>query len=53
LSDLKIKMVVNGKKIPANDFVQNMLWETLCGMARSLKGVDQEITSIEILASKE
>jgi len=53
LSDLKVKIIVNGKKIPANEFVQNMLWETLCGMARSLKGVDGEITSIEITASKE
>jgi molybdopterin-guanine dinucleotide biosynthesis protein MobB len=53
LSDLKIKIVVNGKKIPANDFVQNMFWETLCGMARSLKGVEQEIESVEISASKE
>lgn len=53
LSDLKIKIVVNGKKLPTNEFVQKILWETLCGMTRSLKGVDPEITSIEISASKE
>jgi hypothetical protein len=53
LSDLKIKIVVNGKKLPANEFVQKMFWETLCGMVRSLKGVDEDIDSIEISASKE
>lgn len=53
LSNLKIKIVVNGKKLPANAFVQKIFWETLCGMSRSLRGVDKEITSIEISASKE
>ena len=53
LSDVDIKIVVNGKKLPTNPFVQKMFWETLCGMARSLKGVEQEIESIEISASKE
>jgi molybdopterin-guanine dinucleotide biosynthesis protein len=53
VSEVKIKIVVNGKKLPANEFVQSMFWETLCGMARSLKGVDKDIESIEITASKE
>lgn len=53
MSDVEIKIVVNGKKLPTNPFVQKMFWETLCGMARSLKGVEQEIESIEISASKE
>jgi hypothetical protein len=53
VSEVKIKIVVNGKKMPANGFVQSMFWETLCGMARSLKGVGKDIESIEISASKE
>jgi molybdopterin-guanine dinucleotide biosynthesis protein MobB len=53
MSEVKIKIVVNGKKLPTNEFVQSMFWETLCGMARSLKGVDKDIESIEISASKE
>ena len=53
LSDVNIKIVVNGKKLPANEFVQNMFWETLCGMVRALKGVEKDVDSIEISASKE
>ena len=53
VSDVKIKIVVNGKKLPANEFVQNIFWETLCGMARSLRGVEKDIESIEISAKKE
>lgn len=53
MSDVKLKIVVNGKKIAANEFVQNIVWETLCGMTKSLKGVGPEIKSIEISASKE
>ncbi len=53
VSELKIKIVVNGKKLPANEFVQSIFWETLCGMVRSLRDVDKKIESIEISASKE
>lgn len=45
--------MVNGKKLPTNEFVSSIFWETLCGMMRSLKGVDSEIEKIEISASKE
>jgi len=53
VSELKIKIVVNGKKLPANEFVQSIFWETLCGMVRSLRDVDKKIETIEITASKE
>lgn len=50
---LKVKIVVNGKKLTANPFVQKIFWETTCGMVKSLRGVDKEIESLEISLSKE
>jgi molybdopterin-guanine dinucleotide biosynthesis protein MobB len=52
MADVDLKLIVNGKKLAANEFVQNMIWETLSGMMRSLKGVEGEIRSIEISAKK-
>jgi len=49
---VELRLVVNGKKLAANEFVENMIWETLSGMMRSLKGVEGEIRSIEISAKK-
>jgi len=53
MTDVELKIVVNGKKISANEFVQNMVWETLAGMMRSLKGVEGDIKSIDISVKKE
>lgn len=53
MSDITLKILVNGEKVPTNEFVESIYWETMCGMVRSLKGVDKDIKSIEILASKE
>jgi len=53
MSDVELKLVVNGKKIAANEFVKNMVWETLAGMMHALKGVDKKIESIEISVKKE
>lgn len=52
MTDVELRLVVNGKKLAANEFVQNMIWETLSGMMRSLKGVEGDIKSIEISAKK-
>jgi len=53
LTDLNIEIMVNGKRVPTNEFVESMFWHTLIGMISSLKGVDEEIKKIEISASKE
>jgi len=53
MTDVKLKIAVNGKNIESNEFVKNMLWETLAGMMRSLKGVDKDLKTIEISAKKE
>jgi len=53
LPKLKVKIVVNGKKLPANPFVQKIFWETTCGMVKSLRGADKKIDSLEISISKE
>ncbi|MEM4262576.1 MAG: molybdopterin-guanine dinucleotide biosynthesis protein MobB, partial [Thermoplasmata archaeon] len=52
MTDVELRLVVNGKKLATNEFVQNMIWETLCGMMRSLKGVEGDVKSIEISAKK-
>ena len=53
MAEVKLEILVNGKKIAANEFVNKMVWETLSGMMRSLKQVDENIKSIEISARKE
>lgn len=53
MADIELTLKVNGREIPTNEFVRKMLWETLAGMARSLKKVDVEIDRIEISAKKE
>jgi len=53
VSKINLKIMVNGKKLPTNQFVKTMFWQTLSGMMRSLKGVDPEINRIEITAYKE
>ena len=45
MDDLTIK--VNGKQIPLTEFPTEIVKNTICGMLRSLKGVD-EIKEVEI-----
>jgi hypothetical protein len=37
---MRIELKINGEEIPLNDFVQRFITGTLCGMLRSLRGVD-------------
>jgi len=43
----KISIKVNGKQIPLTEFPTEIIKNTICGMLRSLKGVN-EINSVEI-----
>lgn len=49
--EAKAELTVNGKKIELNDFVQGFISQTLMGMAKSLRGVDN-IETIELKISK-
>ena len=43
----KINIKVNGKEIPLSEFPSDIIKNTICGMIKSLKGVD-EIKTVEI-----
>jgi hypothetical protein len=45
MQDITIK--VNGKNIPLSEFPAEFIKNSICGMLRSLKGVD-EIKTVEI-----
>ena len=45
MDDINIK--VNGKQIPLTDFPSEIIKNTICGMLKVLKGVD-EINDVEI-----
>lgn len=49
-----IELKVNGKKIPLTDFPNEFIKNTLIGMVKSLKGIDEsdEIQNINIIYSK-
>ena len=42
-----ISIKVNGKQIPMTEFPSEIIKNTICGMLKSLKGVD-EIKNVEI-----
>lgn len=39
-SEFNVKLAVNGEKVQLNDFVNGFICETVIGMLKSLKGVD-------------
>ena len=43
----KISVKVNGQEIPLTEFPTELIVNSICGMLRSLKGVD-EIKNVEI-----
>jgi len=47
----KMIIKVNGKQIPLTEFPIDMIKNTICGMLKSLKGVD-EINDVEIIFTK-
>lgn len=46
MEDIIIK--VNGKQIPLTEFPSEIIKNTICGMLKTLKGVD-EIKNVEII----
>jgi hypothetical protein len=49
---VRIELKINGKDIPLNGFVQRFLVGTLCGMLRSLHGVD-DIRTVDLTLTSE
>ena len=45
MGDIRIK--VNGKNVPLSEFPAEFIQNSICGMLRTLKGVD-EIKTVEI-----
>ena len=42
------KMVVDGKELPLNNFVQETIGNIMAGLSKSLKGIDAESEFIEV-----
>ncbi|HJW97786.1 MAG TPA: hypothetical protein VJ529_01565 [Candidatus Bathyarchaeia archaeon] len=49
---MKIKLLVDGKEIPLNEFVNNMLGGTVVGAVTSLRGIKNDWREIEIRVTK-
>ncbi len=49
---MAIKLLVDGKEIPLNDFVGNLLNGTIVGAVTSLKGIKNDWKTIEIKIAK-
>jgi len=47
-----LKLKVDGKEIPLNDFVEKLLVGTVVGGVTSLKGIKEEWKKIEVTISK-
>jgi hypothetical protein len=43
----RLELKVNGVEVPVNDFVQSFIVGTLCGMLRSLHGVE-DIQTVDL-----
>ena len=52
VSKLSLKLKVDGKEIPLNDFVAKMLNGTISGAVGSLKGIREDWKKIEIEIQK-
>jgi len=52
VTNLSLKLKVDGKDIPLNDFVSNILNGTITGAVGSLKGIKTDWKKIEIEIEK-
>lgn len=49
---MSIKLLVDGKEIPLNEFVGSLLSGTIVGAVTSLKGIKSEWEKIEVKITK-
>lgn len=52
-NSMKVRVVVDGKEIPINEFVNQILGGTISGAVMSLKGVDKDWGTIEIKVERD
>jgi hypothetical protein len=48
---MRMKLVVDGKEIPLNEFVEKILNGTIVGAVTSLRGINEDWKKIEIEVS--
>jgi hypothetical protein len=49
---MSMKLLVDGKEIPLNEFVEKLLMGSVVGAVTSLKGIKEEWEKIEIRITK-
>jgi hypothetical protein len=49
---MELKLVVDGKEIPLNDFVSKLMAGSIVGAVTSLKGIREDWKKIEVEISK-
>ena len=49
---MELKLIVDGKEIPLNDFVGRLMSGTIVGAVTSLKGIREDWKKIEVEISK-
>ncbi len=49
---MELKLVVDGKEIPLNDFVSKLMSGTIVGAVTSLKGIREDWKRIEVEITK-
>lgn len=47
------EIVVNGKRVPAKPFVQEILGEAILAIVRKLKRVDADIRTVEVKVTRD
>ncbi|OUJ18329.1 hypothetical protein AMET1_1241 [Methanonatronarchaeum thermophilum] len=45
---MQVELVIDGKKLPINGFVQRMIGNSMEGMIEALHGVDEDWDGVEI-----
>ncbi|MHA1222128.1 MAG: hypothetical protein ACTSP3_02470 [Candidatus Heimdallarchaeaceae archaeon] len=48
IMEKKVKLQVNGKKIPLNSYLTNLTAKLVLSIVQSLKGIDDEIKEISL-----
>ena len=49
---MKIRLLIDGKEIPLNEFVNSMLGGTVVGAVTSLRGIKNDWKEIEVRVTK-